>query len=197
METPEFHPHQQLEQSILSLKREEEKKSPKDMETFTKAANEARVKRTGAQAALEELCSAFGADLFIRVPRLWECMSSCTIKAFTDGFPEDIKSDSSTFGQSIIDELSILRTLLPSLNSSLVSDLNKLYPYIVQAIQCRFSVIRFAAARCFASICKADLIVGMKVMVDHVLPTVADQLELSRRQGTIECIYRKRCFKYF
>jgi hypothetical protein len=40
--------------------------------------------------------------------------------------------------------------------------------------------------------CKADLVVGMKFMVDHVLPTVADQLELKRRQGAIECVYRKQ-----
>lgn len=117
-------------------------------------------------------------------------MSAFTLKGFTDGFPEDIKSDSSTFGQSIIDEFSILRTLLPRLHPIVVEQLQEMYPYIVNAIECRFSVIRFAAARCFASMCKANLSSGMKYMVENILPMVADQHELRRRQGAIECIYR-------
>ena len=189
-ETPEFHPHQTLEQSILSLKREEEKKDPKDLVAFAKTAAEAKIKRNGAQAALEELSDTFGASLFSSVPRLKECMSAFTIKGFTDGFPEDIKSDSSTFGQSIIDEFSILRTLLPRLNFTVIEQLQKMYPYIVNAIECRFSVIRFAAARCFASMCKANLSSGMKYMVENILPMIADQHELRRRQGAVECIYR-------
>jgi TATA-binding protein-associated factor len=61
---------------------------------------------------------------------------------------------------------------------------------MVHAIQCRFSVIRFAAARCFASMCKANLASGMKFMVESILPIVADQHDLKRRQGATECIYR-------
>lgn len=188
-ETPEFHLHQSLEESILSLKREEEKKSPKDLLSFEKTAFEARIKRAGAQAALEELATSFGVDLFAKIPRLKECMSAFTIKAFTEGFPDDVTADSSTFGQSIIDEFSVLRTLLPTLHPDLVRELEEMFPQIVQAIQCRFSVIRFAAARCFSSMCKANLINGMKVMVDNVLPMVADQHDMERRQGAIECIY--------
>jgi len=193
-ETPEFHPLKDLEHSILSLKKEEEKKAPKDLATFERAAQEARVKRNGAQAALEELSSSFGADLFAKVPRLKECMSSSTVKAFTEGFPEDVMSDSSTFGQSIIDEFSVLRTLLPSLHPTVIEQLHEMYPHIIQALQCRFSVVRFGAARCFASLCKADLTNGMKYMVENVIPMVADQHDLNRRQGAVECIYRMSRF---
>lgn len=196
METPEFHPHQELEQSILSLKREEEKKSPKDLAAFARIANEARIKRGGAQAALEELSAFFGADLFTKLPRLKECMSASTTKGFTQGLPDDVTSDSSTFGQSIIDEFSVLRTLLPKLHPSLISELEEMYPHMVNAIQCRFSVIRFAAARCFASMCKANLASGMKFMVESILPIVADQHDLKRRQGATECIYRIYSFLF-
>src|SRR5271169_6133657 len=189
-ETPEFHPYQELEESILSLKREEEKKTPKDLATFAKAANEARIKRGGAQAALEELSTAFGAELFTKVPRMKECMSAFTIKGFSEGFPDDITCDSSTFGQSIIDEFSVLRTLLAKLHPHLIIQLEDMYPHMVQAIQCRFSVIRFAAARCFASMCKANLTSGMKFMVESILPIVTDQHDIKRRQGATECIYR-------
>jgi TATA-binding protein-associated factor len=189
-ETPEFHPHQALEQSILSLKREEEKKDPKDLVTFAKITAEAKIKRSGAKAALEELSDAFGPKLLSSVPRLRDCMSAFIVKGFTDGFPEDIKSESSTLGQSIIDEFSILRTLLPRLHPTVIEQLQEMYPYVVSAIECRFSVIRFAAARCFASMCKANLSSGMKYMVENILPMVADQHELRRRQGSIECIYR-------
>ena len=190
-ETPEFHPHQELERHILSLKKEEEQKSPKDLAQFERAAQEARIKRGGAQAALQELSIVFGAELFVKVPRLKECMSACTIEGFTKGLPEDIKTDTSTFGQSIIDEFSVLRTLLPTLHPTLVIQLQEIYPHVVQALQCQFSVIRFAAARCFASMCKADLSSGMKFMVESILPMVTDQHELKRRQGAVESIYRK------
>jgi TATA-binding protein-associated factor len=191
-ETPEFHPQQDLEETILSLKREEEKKGPKDLSTFLRLANEARIKRDGARAALEELSMAFGRDLFTKIPQVRESMSASTIKGFSEGFPNDIKSPSSTFGQSIIDEFSILSTLLPAFHPDIIDQLQEMFPRIVQAVMCQFSVIRFAAARCFASMCKASLISGMKVMVENILPAVADQHNLKRRQGAVECIYRTR-----
>jgi TATA-binding protein-associated factor len=117
-------------------------------------------------------------------------MSAFTIKGFTEGFPEDMQVETSTFGQSIIDEFSIVRTLLPRLHPSLVEQLREMYGHVVTALQCRYSVIRFAAARCFATMCKVDLVAGMKYMVDNVLPMVTDQLDIKRRQGAIECIYR-------
>jgi TATA-binding protein-associated factor len=117
-------------------------------------------------------------------------MSAFTIKGFTEGFPEDIQVETSTFGQSIIDEFFIVRTLLPRLHPSLVEQLREMYGHVVMALHCRYSVIRFAAARCFAMMCKVDLVAGMKYMVDHVLPMVTDQLDIKRRQGAIECIYR-------
>jgi TATA-binding protein-associated factor len=173
------------------LKKEEEKKVPKDVVAFERVAHEASVKRNGAQAALEELSVAFGADLFTKIPRLKECMSATTMKGFSDRFPEDTKSDSSTFGQSIIDEFSVVRTLLPALHPSLVEELQEMYPYLIQALQCRFSVVRFAAARCFAGLCKANITTGMRFMVENIIPMVSDQHDLKRRQGAVECVYRK------
>jgi TATA-binding protein-associated factor len=189
-ETPEFHPLQNLEESIISLKREEEKKQPKDLQVFELVAHEAHVKRRGAQAALQELCIDFGAELFVKIPRLKDCMTASLHHAFTEGLPEDILAHSSTFGQSIIDEFSILRTLLPYLDHDLVIQLRNLLPYVCQALQCKYSVVRFTAARFFASLCQVDIIAGMKFMVETILPTVADQHDVKRRQGAIECIYR-------
>jgi TATA-binding protein-associated factor len=196
-ETPEFHPLQEMESFILSLKKEEEKKTPKDIATFERIAHEAKIKRGGAQAALEELSVEFDADLFTKIPRLKECMTASTIEGFSKGFPEDIKSDTSTFGQSIIDEFSVMRTLLPTLHPTLVSQLQEMHPHFINALKCKFSVIRFAAARCFATMCKVDIIPGMNYMVENVLPMVGDQAELARRQGAIECIYRIRPSSYF
>jgi len=190
-ETPEFHPLQHLEDSILSLKREEDKKTPKDIAAFERSAHEARIKSVGAHFALRELCTTFGFSLFDKIPRLRECMTSHTSKAFTDGFPNDIASETSTFGQSIIDEFTVSRALLPFLHADLIHELQSMHPHIIQALQCRFSVIRFAASRCFASMCKADLISGMRLLIESILPMVPDQHNVKRRQGAIECIYRK------
>ena len=189
-ETPEFHPLRDMQSSILSLKKEEEKKSPKDIAAFERIAHEAKIKRDGAQAALEELSVEFNDDLFVKIPRLKECMTASIIEGFSKGFPDDIKSDSSTFGQSIIDELSVMRTLLPTLHPTLVTQLQEMHVHLINALNCKFSVIRFAAARCFATMCKVDIIPGMNYMVENVLPMVGDQATLARRQGAIECIYR-------
>jgi len=189
-ETPEFHPLQNLEDSILSLKREEDKKAPKDVAAFERTAHEAKIKSAGAQAALRELCHQFGSELFTKIPRLKECMTSRISEAFSGGFPSDITSDTSTFGQSIIDEFSITRTLLPHLHVDLIRELQGMHPHILEALHCRFSVIRFAASRCFACMCKADLTSGMKFLVESILPMVPDQHDRKRRQGAIESIYR-------
>jgi TATA-binding protein-associated factor len=190
-ETPEFHALQQLEDSILSLKREEDKKAPKDVANFEKTAHEAKIKSAGAQSALRELCGTFGSEIFEKIPRLKECMSINTSKAFTEGFPVDITLDSSTFGQSIVDEFTVLRTLIPFLHPKLIHELQNMYTHIIQALQCRFSVIRFAASRCFASMCKVDLTSGMRCLIESILPMVSDQHSVNRRQGATECIYRK------
>jgi TATA-binding protein-associated factor len=117
-------------------------------------------------------------------------MTASVYKAFTEGFPTDVLADSSTFGQSIIDEFSILGTLLPYLHHELIVQLQELLPYVSEALQCKYSVVRFTAARCFACLCKADLISGMKFMVETIIPMFADQQDVKRRQGAIECIYR-------
>jgi TATA-binding protein-associated factor len=62
-------------------------------------------------------------------------------------------------------------------------------PLVVKGLQCRLSVIRYAAAKCFATICSVVTVDGMTMLVEKVLPTINNALDVHHRQGAIECIY--------
>jgi TATA-binding protein-associated factor len=62
-------------------------------------------------------------------------------------------------------------------------------PLISKALQCRLSVVRYAAAKCFATICSVINVDGMTMLVEKVLPTINNALDVHHRQGAIECIY--------
>ena len=69
-ETPEFPHNAQLEKSILSLRKEEDRRDHPDAAKFEREAKEARIMRRGAKDALEQLTVKFGADLLEKVPNL-------------------------------------------------------------------------------------------------------------------------------
>ncbi|EWC44054.1 hypothetical protein DRE_01406 [Drechslerella stenobrocha 248] len=189
-ETPEFHINESLELSILSLKKEEDRKDHADPTTFERESKLARIKRRGAKEALDHFAQAFGKDLFVKVPRLLEAMEQSLITAFKeDELPISILDKDNLLGQEIIDGLSTIRALLPKFHSGLYPHVISLFPYIIKALRSRYSVLRYAAAKCFATICSIITIDGMKTMVADILPSISNGLEVRTRQGIIELIY--------
>ena len=73
-EVPEFHRNAGLEDIILSLRKEEDRKDHADQAAFERESREARIKRRGAKEALEQLALTFGPRLFESVPKLRECI---------------------------------------------------------------------------------------------------------------------------
>ncbi|KAF3308689.1 TATA-binding protein-associated factor mot1 [Orbilia oligospora] len=189
-ETPEFHINESLELSILSLKKEEDRKDHADPTKFERESKLARIKRRGAKEALDHFAQAFGKDLFVKVPRLLESMEQSLVAGFKeDQLPESILDKDNLLGQEIIDGLSTIRALLPKFHRDLHSHIISLFPYIIKALRSRFSVLRYAAAKCFATICSIITIDGMKTMVTDILPSISNGLEIRTRQGIIELIY--------
>lgn len=109
----------------------------------------------------------------------------------TGELPETLKNADDPLGQEVVDGLSTIRALLPKFHPDLHPSIINLLPYIVKALQSRYSVFRYTAAKCFATICSVIPIQGMTTVVTEILPSIANMLELRYRQGAIELIYRK------
>ncbi|KAF5098452.1 hypothetical protein D0Z03_001214 [Geotrichum reessii] len=192
-EVPEFHPNQQFLDKILSLRKEEAKTDPADIIAHQKEVKAARIKRLGAKTALENLAHLFGADLFNKLPKLKECMFAPLPSPNSDvsdnNIPDSICEPESTLGQEIIDALSVIRALLPCLNKSLHAEFLPIFNLILKILKLKFSVLRYSAAKCFATICSVMPIEGITFLVENILPAVPNALDLYVRQGAIECIY--------
>lgn len=188
-ETPEFHHNANLEKSILSLRKEEDRRDHADAAKYEREAKEARIMRRGAKDALEQLAVKFGADLLERVPTLASLIERPLRDALTDELPQNIRDPENDLGQEIVDGLSTLRALLPKFDSALHTWVTNLMSTIAKALQCELSVIRYAAAKCFATICSVITVGGMTMLVEKVLPTINNALDVHHRQGAVECIY--------
>ncbi|KAK2780815.1 TATA-binding protein-associated factor mot1 [Emmonsiellopsis sp. PD_33] len=188
-ETPEFHHNANLEQAILSLRKEEDKRDPVDAAKFEKESREARIMRRGAKEALEQLASRFGDQLLEKVPNLASLIEDPLRRALTGDLPADIKDPDNQTGQEIVDGLSTLRALVPKFHPGIYPWIINLMPIIAKSLQCELSVIRYAAAKCFATVCSVITVEGMTMLVEKVLPNINNALDVHCRQGVIECIY--------
>ncbi|KAJ5938868.1 hypothetical protein N7466_002002 [Penicillium verhagenii] len=188
-ETPEFQHNAQLEKAILSLRKEEDRRDHPDAAKFEREAKEARIMRRGAKEALEQLAVKFGPDLLEQVPNLAALVERPLNDALAGDLPEDITKPETTLGQEVVDGLSTLRALLPKFHSGLYPWVIRLMPIIAKALQCRLSVIRYAAAKCFATLCSVITVEAMTMLVETALPTINHALDVHHRQGAIECIY--------
>ena len=188
-ETPEFWPNALLRDSVLSLRKEEDRKDHPDAAKYEQEARAARITRRGAKEALDQLTLRFGRDLFAIAPPIVTKIQEPLMKTFEGELPANLEEEGEELGQEVIDALSVLRALVPNLHEELHSFVDKMVPSILKAMRCRYSVFRYAAAKCFATICSVLPVKGMTTLVEHVLPAINNPLELHYRQGTIECIY--------
>jgi TATA-binding protein-associated factor len=190
-ETPEFWPNTGLVDGILSLNKDEDIKEVQDQVKYDREAKEARIMRRGAKEALERLVMDFGAKLFDKVPVLKSMIEKPVHAGFdADELPSDItEPDQSSLGQEIIDALSILRALVPKLHSGLHAFVIELMPLICKALRTRLGVLRYVAAKCFATICSVMNVSGFTMLVEKVLPSINNAIDVRCRQGAIECIY--------
>jgi TATA-binding protein-associated factor len=103
---------------------------------------------------------------------------------------DEYLSTSTSSGQDVIDALTSLRLTAPSLDPSLHQRLITLFPFIILALQSKYSLIRTTAAKCLAALCDVMTEEGMKRMVDDVVPLIGDARRVESRQGAIEAVHR-------
>ncbi|KAK0646246.1 hypothetical protein B0T16DRAFT_458188 [Cercophora newfieldiana] len=188
-ETPEFPIHAHKTAVILSMQKEEDRVDHVDAAKFAREAKQARITRRGAKEALEILSRNYGAEVLTRVPRLQLFMEESLVKAFSGDLPAEAKDPADTFGQDIVDSMSLIRTMAPTLHPDLHAFVMRMVPFVIKALHSELSVFRYMAAKCMATICSVIAVEGMTALVEKVLPSISNPIDLSFRQGAIEAIY--------
>lgn len=186
-ETPEFRNNAARSDIILSLHKEEDRKDYASTSDYEREAKSARITRRGTKEALDQLCQLFGTQLFGKAPVLKSKIETPLHQAFGQDLPTDLENNIS-FGQEVVDGLSILRALVPNIHSTLRPFVIKLMPLVAKALRSKLSVFRYAAAKCLATICSVFRIEGMTMLVQLVLPFCSSD-DLYCRQGAIELVY--------
>ena len=186
-ETPEFHLNASKRDVILSLHKEEDRKDYETTELYEREARAARVTRRGTKEALDQLCRSFGSQLFEKAPILKSKIET-PLRKFFSGAKSTYSPEDSDSGQEVVDGLSILRVLAPTMHPDLHPFIIELMPLVAKAMRSPLSVFRYAAAKCFATICSVLRIEGMTMLVEHVLPFASSD-NLNCRQGAIEVVY--------
>jgi TATA-binding protein-associated factor len=188
-ETPEFHPNAAKEAGILSLQKDEDIQDRPDAAKYEREVKAARITRRGAKDALEQLCQSFGDKIFEKVPKLKDVIEGPIRECFSGELPANITDPETTTGQEVVDAMSTLRALVPTLDPALHQWVLDLLPYVATGLQCKLSVLRYTAAKCFASVCSVITVQGFTMLVKKVLPAINNAHEVVHRQGAIECIY--------
>lgn len=188
-ETPEFHVHAEKEAGILSLLKDEDIQDRPDAVKYEREVKQARITRRGTKDALEQLCFMFGSELLTKVPMLRTLIEDPIKQCFSGDLPANITDPETSTGQEVVDAMSTLRALVPSFHADLHPFILDLMNLVAKALQARLAVLRYAAAKCFATICSIITVKGFTMLVERVLPPINNSNELQCRQGAIECIY--------
>ncbi|KAH7350452.1 hypothetical protein BKA66DRAFT_575755 [Pyrenochaeta sp. MPI-SDFR-AT-0127] len=189
-ETPEFAGQAHIQTGILTLKKDEDVRDHPDAAKFAEESRAARITKRGAREGLEQVVESFGAQIFDKVPILKDLIERPIRQAFTEAsLPAEISKEDGIFGQEVVDALSTLRALAGRLHPDVRGFVKDLLPLIAKALQSKLYVLRYAAAKCFATICSVMNVDGITMLVESVLPTISDGGNVHARQGAIECIY--------
>ena len=187
-DTPEFPPNAEFLDAILSLRKEEDRKDHPDAAKYEAEAKAAKITRRGAKETIDQLTAVFGNELFTHAATLKTKIEQPLSQVFKGNF-EDVAHVDEDLGQDVVDAFSILRILAPKLHPDLHSFVDTLMPFVLDALRCKYSVLRYAAAKCFATICSVWPVKGMTILVEKVLPVIGNPLNLQHRQGAIETVY--------
>ena len=187
-ETPEFSPNATIQDDVLSLKKDEDRKDITDAVKYQAEARAARITRRGAKESLDRLTDIFGSDLFEKLPLLKQKIAGPLWQLFGQQELKMNFAGNEDLGQDVIDGLSVLRALSSSLHPSLSTLLLELTPIISNVLQTELSVFRYAAAKCLATVCNTLQAQGMTMLVQNVLSR-SGSMDLQARQGVIELIY--------
>lgn len=202
-QTPTFAYSQTTLKGILSLQlwsKAAASKSVKDVQDKDKEKGEAsksegeaaraKLSRRGAGLAFQKLSAKFGSQLLDVIPKMWQSMAGGLLSACSAESPQEADAlMEKQCGQDVIDSLSVLGAVVPTLHSDLRPRVLELFPAMTIALRSRYAIIRQSAARCFATICDVMTTDAMRYVVENFIPLMGDAVMLSNRQGIAEAVY--------
>uniref|UniRef100_A0A5B7A9A6 Putative TATA-binding protein-associated factor BTAF1 isoform X2 n=1 Tax=Davidia involucrata TaxID=16924 RepID=A0A5B7A9A6_DAVIN len=147
------------------------------------------ISRRGSELALKHLCETFGASLFYKLPKLWDCLTEILKPGSLEGLtPEDEKHitlviESIKDPQILINNIQVVRSISPMLDETLRPKLLTLLPCIFKCVRHYHVAVRLAASRCITSMAKAMTMNVMGTVIENVIPMLGDMSSVHARQG--------------
>lgn len=150
---------------------------------------EGYISRRGSELALKHMCEKFGASLFEKIPKLWDCLT----EVLKPGSPVGLASSDAKHiplviepvkdPQTLINNIQVIRSIAPMLHETLRPKLLTLLPCIFKCISHSHVAVRLAASRCITSMAKSMTITVMAAVIENVIPMLGDMSSIYTRQG--------------
>jgi TATA-binding protein-associated factor len=176
-----------IDSAALSVVDESTKEDGDEAENLAKS-----IIRRGANMALEELCKAFGSELFNKIPKIWEnLVNSIQIFSNTEEIEQTNKylTENVSEAQKIVNSLYILKTIIPHVDKNIHTIITGQLETICNTLRSNFSIVRNMAAQCLASLALYVTVPTMKCLIQRVLPMLGETKNPVSRQASIEAIY--------
>lgn len=142
------------------------------------------ISRRGSENALKHLCEKFGAYLFDKLPKLWDCL----VEVLKPGSPADEQQFEKTIAsikdpQILINNIQVVRSIAPLLDEALKPKLLTLLPCIFKCVRHSHVAVRLAASRCITSMAKSMTTNVMAAVIEDAIPMLGDVTSVHARQG--------------
>ncbi|XP_048425216.1 TATA-binding protein-associated factor BTAF1 isoform X3 [Pyrus x bretschneideri] len=147
------------------------------------------ISRRGSELALRHLCVKFGASLFDKLPKLWDCLTEVLKPSSIEPLnPADEKKITQTLEsvkdpQILINNIQVVRSIAPMLNEDLKPKLLTLLPYIFKCVRHSHVAVRLASSRCITTMAKSMEMHVMAAVIENVIPMLGDMTSVDARQG--------------
>ncbi|GAB4851956.1 btaf1 RNA polymerase II, B-TFIID transcription factor-associated, 170kDa [Ancistrocladus abbreviatus] len=147
------------------------------------------ISRRGAELALKHLCSKFGASLFEKIPKIWDCLTE-VLKPINPEMPIPAQEEKVTLAielikdpQILINNVQVVRSIAPLVDDTLKPKLLTLLPCIFKCVRHSHVAVRLAASRCITSMAKSMTTSVMGVVVENAVPMLGDGSSVPARHG--------------
>ncbi|KAK7312063.1 hypothetical protein VNO77_35609 [Canavalia gladiata] len=145
--------------------------------------------RRGSELSLRLLCEKFGALLFDKLPKLWDCLTEVLKPSSSESLLVNnekqgtVAIDSVSDPQTLINNIQVVRSIAPLLNEELKPKLLTLLPCIFKCVQHSHVAVRLAASRCITSMAQSMTVKVMGAVVENAIPMLEDASSVYARQG--------------
>lgn len=168
-----------------------------EIDDQTRKAN--KIQRLGATFAIESIFKFFGESLPGKVPTIWQIIFDILMRV-DENYIERMRTHEIDHDEAnnIMTALQVMDVAAPCFHDNLVTHLMSSLPKLCLLAQHPLKAIRYMAARCLATLSKINTQHVMTVVIEKVMPLLAQIENPINREGAIEaitCIVTKLQFK--